>query len=90
MVQKKSGVTYIKDSEVGNLNMPISLCVFQNENKYFLVEVNTGYQKGSMKVISGHYHSVEELLRENKNTIKNSYPLLQNHIIYNDKIMSAL
>ncbi len=81
--------TYIKDSEIANL--PTSLCVYQNKKTYLMVEVNTGYPKGSylLKVISKPYRSIGKLLNDKK-VEASSYPLLQNCIIYNDKIMSAL
>ena len=89
MTRIKHKIEYIKDSELGNLNIPASLCIFQNNNAYSLVEINTGYDNGSIKVISRSYKSIKEL-QDAKIIIKNPYPFLQNHIIYNDKIMSAL
>lgn len=80
---------YITDSEICNLILPTSLCIYQNKKTYLMVEVNTGCSKGSLKVISKSYDNITELLKD-KNVITSQYPLLQNCIIYNDKIMSAL
>lgn len=90
MAQRKQGIQYIKDSEVKDLNIPTSMCVFQNKDKYFMVEVNTGNYKGSIKVISGPYTDYGKLLNDNHRMKFSSYPLLQNHIIYNEKIMCSL
>jgi len=84
-------IIYIKDSEIGNMLIPESLCVYQNKNRFMIVEVNTGYlySQGCLRVVSESYHSVSELMRDPVR-IASSYPFLHNHIIYNDKIMSAL
>lgn len=87
----KQKITYIKDSEIGNIVIPASICIFQNNNTYSMVEVCTRYRKGSdpLKIISKTYHNIKELM-EDEAVKLSSYPLLHNCIIYNDKIMSAL
>lgn len=76
----------IKDSMVGSSNFPPCICLYQNiQNGYMMVEVNTGYHKGSLKSITQSYSSYQQLI-ENFDQSKQHYPFLNNYIIYNDHI----
>lgn len=74
----------IKESSNEISNFPPCVCVYQNDYKKFsMIEVNTGYYKGSIKMISKIYNSYDEL-QKNFNTLSTVYPILHNYVIYND------
>ena len=74
---------YIKESELGNLNFPTCICPYKNRDSYMLVEVNTGSYKGSLKLVSDFYSSLDELYK-NMDSSNYCYPLLGGHLIFND------
>jgi len=79
-------IIYIKDSELQNMIMPSCICIYKNGHKYSLVEVNTGSYKNSIKPLTKCYDKIDEIIgiiENNHNQL--IYPLLKNHIIYNDK-----
>ena len=48
-----------------------------------MIEINTGYYKGSIKPISKIYNSYDELVK-NFDPNSTNYKILKNYIIYND------
>ena len=83
---------YFPDSQVGNEPFPTCVCPYKNRDSYMMVEVNTGYHKGSIKPITKAYPSYNKLMYSYQRNHKNQsvYPYLQNHIIYNDITGSRL
>ena len=74
----------IKESELSSLQFPICVCVYQYNHKSFsMVEINTGLHKGSIKVVSDIYSSYDEL-KKSYNIYNTHYPILFDHIIYNN------
>ena len=79
----------IKDSEIGKHILPIYVCPYKNGNKYMMVEVNTGNHKGSIIPITKTFNSLDNLLKS-FNKSQTVYPVLFDHIIYNDLYISHL
>lgn len=75
----------IKDSEVANSHFPECLCAYQNGSTFMMVEVNTGLRIGSLKPVSKVYHSIEDM-RRSYDISKSIYPVIEDHLIYNDRI----
>ena len=74
----------IKETSLSSANFPECICVYQaSDNKFFMIEVNTGRHKGSIKLISDSYASYKEL-KTSFDTTSVIYPVLFNYIIYND------
>lgn len=73
---------YIPDTKIADMIFPKCTCIYTNNDKYMLAEINTGYRKGSIKVITPMYSSVKSLMDNHTKKIYNP-PFLKNHIIYN-------
>jgi hypothetical protein len=70
--------------------MPICISLYENNDSYIIVEVNTGTYKGSIKVISLKYSKIDDVMKD-PNIFTSGYLFLRNHIIYNDmKLISKL
>jgi hypothetical protein len=74
----------IKETELYKNHFPVCVCIYQNiKKKYCMAEINTGLYKGTIKIISDTYNTYDEL-KNNYNTNNTNYPVLFNHIIYNN------
>lgn len=74
----------INETDFRHQYFPTCVCVYQYNNcKYSMAEINTDLYKQSIKIISKIYNTYDELIKsfDINNTI---YPVLFNHIIYND------
>ena len=81
---QNSNLIKIGDSQVANSHFPVCVCPYQaSNNSFMMVEVNTGYHKGSLKPISQSFSSYTELMN-NFNIHSTFYPVLHNHLIFND------
>ena len=80
---RKEGMIYVGDSKVGSSNFPACVCIYENMNNYYFAEVNTGYHIGSIKCVSETFTDLSKA-EEIYSKISNYYPLLKNHVIYND------
>lgn len=87
-----STFVFFPESQVGNKPFPVCVCPYKNKDSYTMVEINTGYYKGSIKSITKAYPSYDKLMYSYKRDYNNQsvYPYLNNHIIYNDVIDSKL
>ncbi len=78
---------FLEESEI--YNFPRCKCIYQNGNKFMIIEINSGELYESIKIISPIYLNYTELIKNYK--VKQlDYPFLYNYIIYNDKIRSLL
>lgn len=73
----------IKESELSSIHFPRCVCVYNCNNKFSMIEVNTDRYKGSIKMISNTYNTYDEIKKSFKlsDTI---YPILFNYIIYDN------
>lgn len=80
---------YFPQSELGNIPFPECICIYKyTDNKYMMVEVNTGHSKGSIKPITCSYSNINNLLSGKKHN--SVLPLLKKYIIYNDHVITKL
>lgn len=73
----------IRDSELGNINFPVCVCPYENNGKFMMVEVNTGYRKGSIKPITKPYDNIIDLFL-NFDSGKTDLKYLSDVLIYNN------
>ena len=83
----KNNNLYVKDSET--YNFPHCRCIYENGNKFMIIEVNSGYKHESLKIVSPIYPSYTELIK-NYRVNEKDCRFIYNYIIYNDRIKSSL